>query len=515
MADNKNNRALFGGFTRLRNFPLDPTSIFNSTKELEDYLKYNKTAYEGQIVFNLQTRTAHVIVYTENEQGERALSIKYIATSNSGKIEDLDTLQVSIDNINNNIDIIEKKLDNLSSSEEFQKKLDDLKSEILGGELSANLDSIKEVVEKIQTQGVDITSLIGRLDTHETQFTTLVKRLDDHEQEFIEVNKLVQDNKKDVSELKEYAEKTYVQIFDLEKRVSEIFGFDVDDKTPNFIDSIKEINDWITENKDVLSQLQAVSKTVDELDEKLDRTDAALRELISQLTSRLSNLESSNALLNNKVAGIDNQISNINNQLQINSNAVLNLTNDVQAVKTTSASNAELIRQLSAIVEAIKGNYITRENLNDALAGVDIGGIEKTIILPFYYNDNESISYYSRSDEIIPKDAIIKSLELEITAPTTEIIYVYPENSDNSRLAVLQKYEPNNPSLIEDEKVLLYDSAIDTEVITTPDELPETFIFKGINYHVVNETGVKLRIEVENFKGCQGIAYLKYVKPSK
>lgn len=46
---NEKTQKIYGGFTRLRNFPLDSTSIFDTMEDLVKYLIYNKTAYEGQL----------------------------------------------------------------------------------------------------------------------------------------------------------------------------------------------------------------------------------------------------------------------------------------------------------------------------------------------------------------------------------------------------------------------------------------------------------------------------------
>ena len=46
----ENRQLLFGGFERLQDFPLDPSSIFRNLEELDYYVKNNRIAYPGQLL---------------------------------------------------------------------------------------------------------------------------------------------------------------------------------------------------------------------------------------------------------------------------------------------------------------------------------------------------------------------------------------------------------------------------------------------------------------------------------
>ena len=62
----KQNQLLFSSFERLQDFPLDPSSIFKSEKDLQDYVENNKIAYAGQILAVIGGKSVGVYFLSEN-----------------------------------------------------------------------------------------------------------------------------------------------------------------------------------------------------------------------------------------------------------------------------------------------------------------------------------------------------------------------------------------------------------------------------------------------------------------
>ena len=78
MAADEKLQALYGGFKRLRDFPLDPSSIFDTLEELEGYIsKSHTTAYAGQVavVLGETGRGIYYIIDKSTDASEKQLGI--------------------------------------------------------------------------------------------------------------------------------------------------------------------------------------------------------------------------------------------------------------------------------------------------------------------------------------------------------------------------------------------------------------------------------------------------------
>lgn len=78
MAADEKLQALYGGFKRLRDFPLDPSSIFDTLEELEGYIsKSHTTAYAGQVavVLGETGRGIYYVIDKSVDAGEKQLGL--------------------------------------------------------------------------------------------------------------------------------------------------------------------------------------------------------------------------------------------------------------------------------------------------------------------------------------------------------------------------------------------------------------------------------------------------------
>lgn len=254
MLDNKN-KALFGGFVRLSNFPLDKTSVFEKRADLERYLANDRTAYAGQSVFVKEEGVVYV-VHEEKHGEEHALSIKYIATATeiSAINQNIAEINNSIDDINTNVVKIENQIQTMPTRDELTSALTELKSEILGEEDSTEeIDSLNEVI----------------------------------------------------AELSKLSERVKAAEADIE-------GIKGPDEDPLTIDNIKEISDWITTHKEDLEALLVVidllKSNIEErlqvVEQKVIESQTQINEKIEAITANISATYATKEELDNTIKGV-------------------------------------------------------------------------------------------------------------------------------------------------------------------------------------------------------------------
>ena len=134
----ENYQFLFNSFQRLRDFPLEKNSRFETENELKIYLATDKTVYEGQIISVISTKNVYIILKEENKFTYKRVGISdeevAVIADNIAKeyYERLyDELNPKVESNTSEINIIKKNitgiLNRLTELEAFQTKATDYK----------------------------------------------------------------------------------------------------------------------------------------------------------------------------------------------------------------------------------------------------------------------------------------------------------------------------------------------------------------------------------------------------
>ena len=271
---------LYTSFKRLKGFPLDADSVFNTFAEAEAYT-HGKTSYPGQIISVINDNNSEknaVYMIGRDDTHESGKSI----TAVSGDAEAILKLNQSIKAANSRIDAVE------ASVKATDSKITDLENK-LGEDIDTKLENFatKKSVEELS----------GKLDSHVVEFNNHVDAY----------------NKK-VSQLSNEIEKIKNEI----EKIKENY------KTAD-IDSLAEIATWFRENADIVSTVTSVTAAV-----------SALQNYVASITTRLDNV------IEPRLNNIDAAINNINSNANELSNRVTAAENSISDIKLNYVTKEEI-----------------------------------------------------------------------------------------------------------------------------------------------------------------------------
>ena len=254
---------LYTSFKRLKGFPLDADSVFDTFAEAEAYT-HGKTSYPGQIISVINDNNSEknaVYMIGRDDTHESGKSI----TAVSGDAEAILKLNQSIKAANSRIDAVE------ASVKATDSKITDLENK-LGEDIDTKLENFatKKSVEELS----------GKLDSHVVEFNNHVDAY----------------NKK-VSQLSNEIEK-----------IKENY------KTAD-IDSLAEIAAWFRENADIVSTVTSVTAAVSALQNYVasitTRLDNVIEPRLNNIDAAINNINSNANELSNRVTAAENSISDI------------------------------------------------------------------------------------------------------------------------------------------------------------------------------------------------------------
>ena len=157
------NQIIFSGFKRLRNFPLDPTSTFETYKDLEEYVLKNKTIYPGQtFTVYMDEINSGFYIYINNQIIKLA-DIYMLEGLKDSFMMDIKEVSSNIESVKQsfleNIAFVENSLKNLSVDFlKFKEENDSLK---LIEKIEENKKNIRESTSTFQ---IEIDTLKNRAD---------------------------------------------------------------------------------------------------------------------------------------------------------------------------------------------------------------------------------------------------------------------------------------------------------------------------------------------------------------
>lgn len=244
---------LYTSFKRLKGFPLDADSVFNTFAEAEAYT-HGKTSYPGQIISVINDTNSEknaVYMIGRDDTHESGKSI----TAVSGDAEAISKLNQSIKAANSRIDAVE------TSVKATDSKITDLENK-LGEDIDTKLENFatKDSVKKIS----------DNLASHVVEFN-------------------------------EHVNAYNVKILELSNEIAKIkSNLDTAD-----IDSLAEIANWFKENAGIVGTVTSVVTNV----EALKTSVASITDRLDDVNSRLNTIGDSINIINSNANGLSNRVT--------------------------------------------------------------------------------------------------------------------------------------------------------------------------------------------------------------
>lgn len=253
---------LYTSFKRLKGFPLDADSVFNTFAEAEAYT-HGKTSYPGQIISVINDTNSEknaVYMVGRDDTHESGKSI----TAVSGDAEAISKLNALINKANSRIDKVE------ASVEATDSKITALENK-LGEDIDTKLENFatKASVKEISD---NLASHVAEFNTHVNAYNAKVSQLSN----------------------------------DIEKIKSNFESAD--------IDSLAEIAKWFRDNADIVNTVASVTTAVSALQGSVNSITTRLDTVDSRLNTigdSINTINNNASKLSDRVAAAENNISDI------------------------------------------------------------------------------------------------------------------------------------------------------------------------------------------------------------
>ena len=260
---------LYTSFKRLKGFPLDADSVFNTFAEAEAYT-HGKTSYPGQIISvinDINSKKNAVYMIGRDETNASGKSI----TAVSGDAEAISKLKLLINEANSRIDAVE------ASVKVTDSKITDLENK-LGEDIDTKLENF--------ATKASVKEISDNLASHVEEFNTHVN---DYNAKILELSN-------EIAKIKS--------------------NFETAD-----IDSLAEIAKWFKDNADIVDTVKTVVTDVSTLKTSV----ASITTILNSIDTRLNTIDASINIINsnandvsNRVTTAENNISNIISDIEHN-----------------------------------------------------------------------------------------------------------------------------------------------------------------------------------------------------
>ena len=250
---------LYTSFKRLKGFPLDADSVFNTFAEAETYA-HGKTSYPGQIISVINDTNSEKNAVYMIGRDDKHVSGKGIAVVSSNA-EAISELKLLIAEANSRIDSVE------ASVEATDSKITDLENK-LGEDIGTKLENFatKKSVEELS----------GKLDSHVTKFN-------------------------------EHVDAYNAKILDLSNEIGKIKeNLDTTD-----IDSLAEIAKWFKENAGIVGTVTSVVTNV----EALKTSVASINTTLNSIDTRLNIIGDSINTINDNASKLSDRVTTAENSI--------------------------------------------------------------------------------------------------------------------------------------------------------------------------------------------------------
>lgn len=257
---------LYTSFKRLKGFPLDADSVFNTFAEAEAYT-HGKTSYPGQIIS---------VINDNNSEKNAVYMIGRDETHASGK---------SITAVSGDAEAISKLNQSIKEANESIK------------EANSRIDAVKASVEATDSKITALENKLGEdIDTKLENFAT-------------------KDSVKEISDnLASHVEEFNNHVNAYNEKVSQLSA-DIEKIKKNYetadIDSLAEIAKWFKDNADIVDTVKTVVTDVSALKTSV----ASITDRLSDVNSRLTNIDASINIINSNANELSNRINTAVNDI--------------------------------------------------------------------------------------------------------------------------------------------------------------------------------------------------------
>lgn len=398
------NQILFGSFKRLRNFPLDPSELFLTKAELDNYIKSNPIAYNGQ----------KVVVCDDGENNGLYIIVKE----------------------NNILTLL--RIPDIHITEKLASDLLELKNNYLTLEASLN-ESISDFVNKIDSAEKLINQCSKKLE--DKADTTEIARIEGIIAE-------IQTNMgSGYEELKKYVDDTYYDINELKSLFSE---YSLDGTTiKKLIQDVDTISKWMNSHKT-------------EFDNLIQNSPFVQKELVEKISINTSDIGN----LSNKIDGLTNTVERIyatKTALELVDKKVEDNKEEIARIADEYLTKTAFQKELDAVKSQIK-DVVEFENV-EQIVQFDfrqngINKIENIFHECRITEINVQLDTFSVSD-VLPSIKVFDGSKTDTLISSDELYFC--NDGDNERYFnfILNKYIPGeiNSIYIECEN---FDSATGT-----------------------------------------------------
>ena len=297
---------LYTSFKRLKGFPLDADSVFNTFAEAEAYT-HGKASYPGQIIsvindINSEKNAVYMIGRDDTHVSGKGIAVV------SGDAEAISKLKLLIAEANSRIDGVEASV-----------KATDSKITALENKLGEDIDT---KLENFATKK-SVEELSGKLDSHVVEF-----------------NKHVNSYNEKVSELSNEI-----------KKIKE--NLDTTD-----IDSLAEIAKWFKDNADIVDTVKTVVTDVSALKASVD----SVTDRLGDINSRLNHIDDSINIINSNANELSNRITTAENSIS-------NIISDIEHNYVTKEDIKDIVENSGncGVIKVVFGNTASFQEVTNTL----------------------------------------------------------------------------------------------------------------------------------------------------
>ena len=343
---------LYTSFKRLKGFPLDADSVFNTFAEAETYA-HGKTSYPGQIISVINdTNSEKNAVYMVGRDETHA-SGKGI-TAVSGDAEAISKLNQSIRDANSRIDAVE------ASVEATDSKIADLENK-LGEDIDTKLENFatKASVKEISD---NLVSHVAEFNTHVNTYNAKVSELS-NEIDIIKSNFKTAD-----------------------------------------IDSLAEIAKWFKDNAGIVGTVTSVTTAVSELQKSV----ASINTTLNSIDTRLNNIDAS-------INTINDNASKLSDRVTTAENSISNIISDIEHNYVTKEDIKDIVENSGncGVIKVVFGDTASFQEVTNVLKP---GCVIENISVDIENNNNISTEFYLKislvnQDDISDSLVLIESDE--------------------------------------------------------------------------------------------------------
>ena len=371
---------LYTSFKRLKGFPLDADSVFNTFAEAEAYA-HGKTSYPGQIISvindtNSEKNAVYMIGRDETHASGKGI------TAVSGDAEAISELNALINKANLRIDGVE------ASVKATDSKITDLENK-LGEDIDTKLENFatKKSVEELS----------GKLDSHVVEFNEHVNAYNEK-----------------VSQLSDNIEALSIDI----EKIKE--NLDTTD-----IDSLAEIAKWFKDNADIVDTVKSVVTDVSALKTSVD----SITERINTAELRLNNIDTSINIINSNASKLSDRVTTVENSIS-----------DIKLNYATKEDIKDIVENSGncGVIKVVFGNTASFQEVTNTLKpGCVIENISVDI------ENNISTEFYLKIS-LVNQDGISDSLVLIESDENTAASYINTAESGKFNYLLDQEIDNNS-----------------------------------------------------------------------